>query len=161
MSDKSQVLQSIWRDGQTKAITARWELRDGSEHPMPTEIWPDLDLQQSKAWPTRGNDLLRFYLLIYEGNHRWAIAQMLQWSYVLVEPQLWIYGDELSRRPHIVDQYTSELLAMMPMGSGRLTPRHAQPARADKRPMDPEEAHRPFHGRELDVWLAFQGRPMP
>lgn len=150
---KLPVLESMQANGQREAITARFEIHQQDDHRWAMQ-WPHLNLALHPEVGESVNsvvDLLARRLLIYEGNHRWVIAQMLIWDYVLVEPQLWVYGDFPQHRER-VRQQTRLLQDMAPPGFRVGEPKVAQPKRDDQRPISPEQLTSPFWGHNPGQW---------
>jgi len=97
-------------------------------------------------------DLLARRLLIYEGNHRWVIGQMLLWDYVLVEPQLWDFTGEENVEGNLDLHVKGILQPMVPPGYEIPRWREAAPARRDQRPLTPEVTTLPFRGDAASEW---------
>jgi len=157
MRKKLDLLEDIWRDGQKRAITARFEIHLPA---VPENRWPHLQLHRHRE-VLRGfgsvEELLSERLLIYEGNHRWAIAKMLQWDYVLVEPRLWVFA-ERTHHEHWTENCTNRLRGLVheDFRGKVVAPRVESPKRSDLRPIEPEVIyeHRPFFGNRAWEWIS-------
>ena len=154
VSGKLPILESMNKHGQRKAVTARFEIHPKDDHRWATQ-WPHLNLALHPQVGVSADsvvDVLARHLLIYEGNHRWAISRMLCWDYVLVEPQLWDFTgvDDVEQR--VMIHQLGVLGRMVPPGFKIGQWRFAKPKRSDLRPLNPEFPTPEFRGDKPGKW---------
>lgn len=130
--DAGRLYDSMRLYGQNIPVVARYQV--GIDIPE-VQLWPGLKINP----PVLSNLAKR--MLVYEGNHRLAVAKTLRWPYVLVEPRLWVWrgkdveiGKEEAR-----DRLSHNVLSGL--GSS-LQWREEKPFRGDGRPMEPESPDR-------------------
>ena len=160
LHDGGKLISDICRNGQYKPIVARYQI--GINIPG-RQLWPELMAGQCES----PEGVLKSRLLVYEGNHRLAIAKTLRWKWVMVEPRVWIWTSEDSSVELSKARYRLDLFAR---NLGDRQWRTERPSRPDGRPIEPEKMTQPFFGGEQDtvkedrydrqLWASLQGIPV-
>lgn len=130
--DAGRLYDSMRLHGQNIPVVARYQA--GIDIPE-VQLWPGLRIH-----PPILNTLEK-RLLVYEGNHRLAVARMLRWPYVLVEPRLWVWRgmDVEVEKAAARDRLSHNVLSGL---GDSLQWRDEKPFRQDGRPIEPESPDR-------------------
>jgi hypothetical protein len=159
LHNAGELIKDMSWSGQRVAIVARYQVGIDIPHP---QLWPEL-----MACHENPKEELATRMLVYEGNHRLAVARFLRWQYVMVEPRIWMWTDSVM---YPAASRNIEILKRMSRNFGDRAWRREDPRRPDKRPIEPEKKTPVFHGGIIDdldtkrydarLWASLRGAPL-